>query len=101
MRADGLDTLHPRTRTLVERELEPGERLLWCATPVRTYPLVVDLVPILFGGAFAGFAVFWIAIAFAATSTPKDGNLPDAISRVFPLVGVPFLAVGLAIMTSP
>lgn len=72
-------------RRKIEKVLRPGERLLWSGAPrtgLRTESS--DLFAIPFGIFFLGFSVFWIA-----------GAASSGGSRVFPLFGLPFVAVGL------
>lgn len=70
--------------------LNPGENVLWQGQP-DTAPDWTGwkLSDGLFGGAFAAFAVFWMAMAL--------GQLPGSsfFGLVFPLFGLPFLALGL------
>jgi len=69
--------------------LQPGEQILWQGRPVPGINWqTLDYGRILFGLVFGGFAAFWI-LAAALTGA---GTLPGII---FPLFGLPFLAVGL------
>ncbi|PWR01722.1 hypothetical protein DKT77_16550 [Meridianimarinicoccus roseus] len=70
--------------------LNPGERVLWQGQPDPTPDWTGwRLSDGLFGGAFAGFALFWMAMAL--------GQLPGGsfLGLVFPLFGLPFLVLGL------
>ena len=70
--------------------LDPGEVLLWEGAPqpgLRFKPS--DLFLSLFGLAFGGFALFWITMAATIGS-----DAPGPIGTLFPLFGLPFLAVG-------
>ncbi len=52
-------------------------------------------VPILFGCAFAGFALFWITMAARGILRSPNAN---GIFLLFPLFGVPFVLAGIAII---
>ena len=70
---------------VIQRELMPGEQLLWSGTP-RTGIVfrTSDLFLIPFSVLWCGFAVFWLF-----TATRSGAPLP------FVVFGVPFVAVGL------
>ncbi|MBY6155197.1 aspartate carbamoyltransferase catalytic subunit [Vannielia litorea] len=75
-----------------ERLLDDDEEILWQGRPnggvvVRSK----DAFESLFGLFFAGFAVFWISMA---SSMRPPSNAPF-IFQIFPLFGLPFLAIGL------
>ena len=95
--AFGLMNLRPDLRQMVEQELETMEHVRWVAQP-RPGRLARKALPIvLFAIPFTGFAVFWLVMAFTMTrSTPGPGP-----AFLFPLFGVPFLLVGLAMLSSP
>ena len=92
----------------VRNELRDGEELWYAGMPSpkhsarRMWPLA------LFGVFFGGFAAFWISMAaagawFGGTQAQGDSG-SKAVSGVFmlfPLFGLPFLAVGLAMISSP
>ncbi len=73
--------------------LEPGERILWQGRPDSRL-VWADLLQVqtLFGLVFTGFALFWIASA-ARMGRGFGGGGP--VDGVFPLFGLPFVAVGL------
>lgn len=74
--------------------LAPGERILWQGRPqggVVWSGLIDPRTP--FGAVFAGFSIFWVATA--ATLAPRSGGV---IGMVFPLFGLPFVAVGLYLL---
>ncbi len=83
---------------IATRQLDPGERLLWSGMPGAGRMAMSALPAALFGLPFTGFAAFWIAMAFAGTSRMPRTAGPWAL---FPLFGVPFLLVGLGILTAP
>lgn len=86
-----------------QSELQSGESLCWtgCADPGRA--ALSALPASIFGIPFAGFALFWITMAYRATNVASSSthNAFTNGFRVFPLFGVPFLLVGLAIVLAP
>ena len=69
--------------------LYPGETVLWQGQPdPRPDWSRWRLHDTIFGLAFAGFALFWMATAAGATGGPFMGI-------AFPLLGLPFLVLGL------
>lgn len=88
----------------VRDELEPGERLIWLQQPSGRSPLPWSTyAPALFGIPFTAFAVFWMAAAGwgvwgGGAAGPKGNAGPFAL---FPLFGLPFVLIGLGMLTSP
>lgn len=77
----------------IERELSPGERLLWKGRPrggVRLRGSDAFLIP--FSLLWGGFAIFWETVAL--TKIPKD----NPAGWVAPIFGIPFVVVGLYII---
>ncbi len=89
------DDAPPSALSIAQREMRPGERLIWADRPAPRRMALAGLPVMLFGAVFAGFALFWIA--GAASMTPADSG----VFAFFPLFGVPFLLVGLGIMLTP
>lgn len=72
--------------------LQDGETILWQGQPVPGIRWRDMLsVQSAFGVVFGGFALFWMAMAAALTR----GTGAPGVFTVFPLFGLPFLAVGL------
>ncbi|EFL90832.1 hypothetical protein [Ahrensia sp. R2A130] len=85
-------------RIEVQAELARREKLVWADRPRRLRSHVMATLPIfLFGIPFFAFAVFWTAAA-AGFDTPSSS---DPFSMIFPLFGVPFILVGLGLLSSP
>ena len=83
-------------RDLVDAELESGERVLWSAQP-RASRMALGCLPlVLFGIPWTAFAVFWTA---AASGFVFGGGHGPA--RLFGLFGLPFVLIGLAMLSSP
>ena len=89
------DDAEPSALSIAQREMRPGERLIWADRPAPGRMALAGLPVTLFGAVFGGFALFWIA--GAASMTPADSG----VFAFFPLFGVPFLLVGLGIMLTP
>lgn len=84
-------------RERVYRELEPGERIQWLDMPVPRFFTPRAIHAVLFGIPWTTISIFWTAIA--AHGTLKSGGL--GLSIIFPLVGVPFILIGIGLLTSP
>ncbi|NPD18481.1 hypothetical protein [Alterinioella nitratireducens] len=72
--------------------LAPGETILWQGQPgtgIRWRSLASPLT--LMGAFFTGFSLFWISMA---TSMTRGADVPFPF-QIFPLFGLPFLAIGL------
>jgi len=82
---------------MVERELQPAERIIWMEQPMpgryarSMWPIV------LFGVPWTAFAVFWTVGAGIGT---MRSNAPGIFS-VFPLFGLPFVLIGIGMLSSP
>ncbi|HVH72051.1 MAG TPA: hypothetical protein VNB49_13185 [Candidatus Dormibacteraeota bacterium] len=94
---------HSDAQSRAQSELQSGESLYWtgCANPGRA--ALSALPASIFGIPFAGFALFWITTAYRATNAASSSthNAFTNGFRVFPLFGVPFLLMGLAIVLAP
>lgn len=100
MREEGLDSLDPGTRAALDRELEHGERLIWCAVPgPRAGAFPSMLKPLAGGLVFVGFSLIWMGMTWSMTRSAPDGGGP--LGRIFPLFGLPFLLYGLVSVTLP
>jgi hypothetical protein len=80
--------------SLVNQYLESGEKLLWSGRPrggLRLRKQDAFMIP--FSLLWGGFAIFWEITASAASSKSHS-----PVGAVFPLFGLPFVAVGLYII---
>ena len=77
--------------TLLNSQLDSGERLLWSGQPrggIRLRSQDALLIP--FSLLWGGFAIFWEIMALTATT-----KAPGPVGVVFPLFGLPFVIAGL------
>src|SRR6266849_6841075 len=86
-----------------QSELQAGESIYWTGTADPRRAAIAALPATLFGIPFAGFALFWISQAYHATNAmSKSTNNSFAHGfQVFPILGLPFLFVGLGIILAP
>jgi hypothetical protein len=90
----------------VRSELDSGEQLLWVGQP-RPSRFARSAIPlVLFGIPWTAFALFWMAgasgIWFAGFGGQK--NRPPGVGvffGCFPLFGLPFVLIGLGMLSSP
>ena len=90
--------LPPQLRSLVESELQSGERIIWMEQPIPGRMARMTLPIVLFGIPWTAFAIFWTA--GAAWSTSKMDHGPGLFSA-FPLFGLPFILIGFGLLSSP
>lgn len=87
----------PRELTaLVDTELQPGERIVWTGQPLPSRFARRSLGMVIFAIPWTAFAVFWIAAAcqFKIPDFSQGGGF-------FPLFGLPFVLVGVGMLSSP
>ena len=82
---------------LVKRELERGEHIQWSGQPKPSFLNAESLGSFLFGIPWTAFAVFWVAMAYVGVSETDDVG----VFNLFPLFGVPFILIGLGMLSSP
>jgi hypothetical protein len=85
-----------------QSELQSGESLLWTGSADPRRAATKTLPAVFFGIPFAGFALFWMNMAYRGTHNLARGHnsLASGLS-VFPLFGVPFFAIGVAVVLAP
>lgn len=76
-------------KEIVEKELDSGERVQWFEQPKPNYFSSSSMGTFLFAIPWTAFAIFWIVGASQSSSA------------VFPLFGVPFVLIGIAMLSSP
>jgi len=82
----------------VERELESGERIQWLGMPIPRYFTPASTAAFLFAIPWTAFALFWTAGAAWGTMQAQGG---PGLFCLFPLFGLPFILIGLAMLSSP
>ena len=94
---NGVGAIPPELEEKVERELESGERIAWMEQPIPRYFTAMSTGAFLFAIPWTAFALFWIcgASGFKLPDFSKGGF------SFFPLFGVPFVLIGLGMLSSP
>ncbi len=100
--------LTPELDAAVRDELRNGEELWYAGMPKPWYSARKMLPIAVFGLFFGGFAAFWITMAAAGVwfvgTQPKENagaQIASGVFMLFPLFGLPFLLIGLAMISSP
>jgi hypothetical protein len=78
-------------------ELRSGERIVWTAQPIPGRYNRGNWVMVLFAIPWTAFAVFWMVMAGRGAS---HSSTPGPF-KLFPLFGLPFVLIGLGMLTSP
>lgn len=87
----------------LKRELRPGERIIWSGQPIArinksAFGIWLFAIP------WTVFSVLWTAAAsipfFSFAGSGSDNEL-GAFAIFFPLFGVPFVAVGIGMLSMP
>jgi hypothetical protein len=81
----------------VEQELERDEKIQWIGMPRPVFFTPVATGAFLFGIPWTAFAVFWTAAAVWGTMNAGG----EGLFRLFPLFGIPFVLVGIGMLSSP
>ncbi len=80
---------------IARAELTPGETVEWAAQPSAHRALWTGFAVWLFAVPWTAFAVFWMGTASLTVSDWLSWQV------AFPLFGVPFVAIGLAMLSTP
>jgi hypothetical protein len=98
-----IESLPEPLRKLVQEELAVGERVRWVDQPIpRTGFPWVALAPMFIAIPWTAFAVYWTATAAGLLDRGRPDQGPVATVRyIFALFGVPFILLGLVMLTSP
>ena len=84
-------------REAVDREIESGEKVEWMDMPIPRFFTPAATAAFLFAIPWTAFAIFWICGA----SGFKMPDFGKGAFSFFPLFGVPFVLMGLAMLSSP
>jgi hypothetical protein len=84
-------------------ELAPGEKIKWLGKPDPAQYARQALPMVVFGIPWTLFALFWEggAIQPALQGIGRAGGPGMAFSIMFPLFGLPFIGIGIGMLTSP
>jgi len=85
-------------RAAVQGELEPGESLLWVGRPNPMRAIGPAWGAFVFGIPWTAFALFW---TWGASGFGRHMPGTGGPFSFFPLFGLPFILVGLGMLTSP
>ncbi|MBK8457120.1 MAG: hypothetical protein IPL47_08455 [Phyllobacteriaceae bacterium] len=95
-----IDRAAETPQTIMQREMAPGEKLIWAGRPTNAgsfgRPLLAQAI---FGIPFLAFALFWTGMA--ATMTNASPDTPWFFRYVFPAFGIPFIVVGISLVSGP
>lgn len=81
----------------VDCELESGERIEWIGMPIPRFFTPAATAAFLFAIPWTAFAIFWMCGA-SGFEMPDFG---EGGFSLFPLFGVPFVLIGLGMLSSP
>ena len=81
---------------IISSEIERGEKVLWAGQPDPARFARKSLPIVIFGIPWTAFALFWVAGA-AGFKIPDFNKGWD----LFPLFGVPFVLIGLGMLSAP
>ena len=84
-------------QSIVQNELREGEELRWSGQPLVGRFVLKSLPIVLFGIPWTAFAVFWICGA----SGFKVPDFSEGGFAFFPLFGIPFVLIGLGMLSAP
>ncbi len=88
------DPLPPEVEERVLAEVERGESIVWVGRPGGGRFFLSVLPVFVFGVPWTAFSIFWVAMASQARG-------PGAIGIMFPLFGLPFIAIGAGMLAAP
>jgi hypothetical protein len=92
-------TMVPETEA--QRELEQGESLLWAGQPDPKQMGKQSAPIMIFGVFWTAFSVFWMWGATTPLRMPNSNNPNNAMLFMFPIFGLPFVLIGIGMLTSP
>ncbi len=90
-------TLPPDLEWIARDEIAPDETVEYAAQPSPGRTVLRSFGTWLFAIPWTAFSVFWTVAAAGGLS----GEWPSGVGWVFPLFGLPFVAIGLAMLSAP
>ena len=89
----------------IRKELQAGERILWQGQPIAARIFKAAFAIYLFAIPWTAFSLFWEAMALSPWLAMQDNPEVDQTARiiavVFPLFGLPFIAIGFWLLAKP
>lgn len=83
---------------MIEAELHDGEQITWIGAPIARRFAMKSIPIVLFGIPWTAAALFWMALT-SGFEMPNF-NFKDGFD-VFTLFGIPFVLIGLEMLSSP
>lgn len=94
--------------TVLRSELNKSEQLIWTGQPLAPRAMQGSLLIVLLGVPWTAFSLFWVVMAiwmargFTTQASSSPSSFPfNLMSFFFPLFGVPFVFIGLGMLSSP
>jgi hypothetical protein len=87
-------SLSPEMEERVRAELDKNEQLLWVGQPRPDLMARKGIIGVIIGIPFTAFAIFWVS------SAAEIGGGFNGMG-CFPLFGIPFIIIGLGLMSAP
>jgi hypothetical protein len=99
----GDSRLSPELDARVRKELREGEQLLWVGQPLPRRFSRQALPIVIFGIPWTAFALFWMAMASGIVfgGFQAGNGAFGLVSLLFPLFGLPFVLIGIGMLSSP
>ena len=91
-------TIPPKLRSVIDRELDSGERVVWSGMPRAVCFTLASTGAFVFGIPWTAFALFWMGAAAAGTMNAEEDI---GFMTFFPLFGLPFVLVGFGLLSAP
>ncbi len=99
------EEMKPDLSARLRSALGRGEKLVWSGRPIpgqvarAAWPIYLFAIP------WTAFALFWESLAlspwFALQGQPDIAGIQKAMAVVFPLFGLPFIAIGFWMLAKP
>lgn len=86
-------------RRILDKELYPSERIRWIGQPVPQFWTAASITSVIFAIPWTSFSIFWMwgALGFRFPDL-SNGFQPQYL---FALFGVPFVLIGVGMLSSP
>lgn len=99
-----IQQLPAHEQAILRQELDASESVQWIGRPIPRKVLIRSLGIYLFAVPWTAFSLFWESIALSMLfggMTPESGPVPWGMRIVFPLFGLPFVLIGVWLMSTP